>query len=82
MSETKKKSVKKESVQQEMFLQFDGRELSLAELEKRVKADFKAKHDGEELMTLSIYIKPVDNAGYYVANGNIEDVIPLFELPE
>lgn len=82
MSETKKKSVKKESVQQEMFLQFEGKERSLAKLENRIKADFKAKHDGENLATLSIYIKPVDNAAYYVANSNIEDVIPLFELPE
>lgn len=69
--EAKKAAIKKEVVQ----LQFNGKDLSVEEIVAAAKADFKAKNKGT-IKTVEVYVKPEDNAAYYVING-IADKIDL-----
>ena len=48
-----------------LFLQYMGHELT----QEDMVAQVKAKWAGEEMKTLELYIKPEDQAIYYVVNG-------------
>lgn len=48
-----------------VYVQHQGREISVEETVAAVKADWT----GETIKTLELYVKPEDNAAYYVVNG-------------
>ena len=50
-------------------LQIGGTEIDLDELTERVKEDYRLTSDGKEVKELNLYVKPEDNAVYYVVNG-------------
>lgn len=70
--------VKKEPVKTEIRLQLHGNDISLTDLEEKVKAQFVAEgHRAGCIKDLTIYAKPEENKAYYVINdskftGNVD----------
>lgn len=52
----------------EMFLQYQGGEVKLDALVEKAKEDFKSAHKRTPIVSLKMYLKPEDNAAYYVVN--------------
>ena len=69
---------KKFAPKETVVLQFAGAEFDFAKITKAVEADCKKKFKGTA-KTLAIYVKPEDNAVYYVVNGE-EDPSYKIEL--
>ncbi|HIU74416.1 MAG TPA: hypothetical protein IAC62_00870 [Candidatus Pelethocola excrementipullorum] len=66
---TKKATAKKE-VSATVVLQYAGKEISASDLMTRAKMDWSASgHKEDDLKEITLYIKPEENAAYYVANG-------------
>jgi hypothetical protein len=51
----------------EIYLQWQGKELSYTELVERVKADYRAQSNCP-ILSCRIYVKPEEGAAYYVVN--------------
>lgn len=51
----------------EVYIQWNGVEVNMAELVEQAKADFKAQHD-DLILSCRVYVKPQDGAAYYVIN--------------
>ncbi|MBE6000001.1 MAG: hypothetical protein E7239_01135 [Sarcina sp.] len=73
MSEEKSKKEKKsaeETVAEEtVYLQFEGKEISLEEVETAIKENYDSVKKGEDEPTdIKIYLKPEDQKAYYVIN--------------
>ncbi len=68
----KKTSTVKETVK----VQFGGSEYDFSDIKKAVEADYKGKFSGK-VKTLEIYIKPEDQAVYYVINSDFSDKVAL-----
>lgn len=60
----------------EYYVQFAGNEVNVEELAAKAKAAFKETHKRTAVVSCRIYVKPEDNAAYYVINdtffGRIE----------
>ena len=67
-----KPAEKKETV----YIQFDGKEIEMDAVIEAAKADFKANNKGY-LRKLDVYVKPEDNAAYYVVNGKVSGKVEL-----
>ena len=52
----------------EYYVQFNGREINMEELSDKAKAAFKEDHKRTAVLSCRIYLKPEDNAAYYVVN--------------
>ena len=68
----KKAAAKKENV----VVQFAGKEFDVDAVVEAAKADYKANNKGA-VRSLNVYIKPEDNAAYYVVNSKAEGKIEL-----
>ena len=75
--ETAKKTTRKPAAKVELFIEHNGIQASTNEIAKRVKAEYSAKEGATDIKTLNIYVKPEDNAAYYVVNGDIEGKMEL-----
>jgi len=73
---TEKTAARKANVKSEMFIQYDGNQVDSAALLERVQADCAS--EGIKIKELKLYIKPEDNACYYVANGNVAGKVDLY----
>lgn len=83
VKKTAKKAVakkEKEAAKTEFVLQFNGAEVSLADLEERVKAKFVAEgHRAGCIRNLNIYVKPEEYKAYYVINdGKFSGQVEFF----
>ena len=56
-----------------MVIEFGGKQIVAKEILESAKKDFAAKHEGEELKSIHLYIKPEESVAYYVANDGIGD---------
>lgn len=66
----KKAPAKKEEMKAAVYVQFAGKEAAVADLTAAVKKAYvEAGHKESEIKTLDIYVKPEENAAYYVVNG-------------
>ena len=76
-----KKTAKKEYARQalkETYVQVNGNEYKQSEILEKVEASFiEAGHKLTALKNLQLYIKPEDNAAYYVVNGEITGKVDL-----
>jgi hypothetical protein len=64
------------SAEESIVLQYDGRELNIAELKERViSAYVEAGHRRGRISKLNLYIKPEDRKVYYVINDKVSDSI-------
>lgn len=72
--------VKKEPAKTEIRLQLHGNDISLTELEDKVKAKFVEEgHRAGCIKDLTIYAKPEENKAYYVINeGKFTGDVDLF----
>ena len=65
---TVKKVVKKETVVT-ATVEFYGRSVLVSDIAAKATDAYKASHEGVEIETLNLYIKPEENSAYYVVNG-------------
>ena len=79
-AETKKPAAKKTTAKvaakNTVYIQFNGRQVDYDEVLKKVAADCKKQKASSKDVTL--YIKPEDNACYYVANNGIAGKVDLY----
>ena len=65
-------------INQQMILQFNGREFDLGAVEANVKKNWKDSGKKlSEIVDLDIYVKPEEAAVYYVVNKEIEGKVEL-----
>lgn len=74
----KAKTAAKKAVEnkQAVFVQYGDKEVAALDVLEAVKADFKANNKGT-VKTVKVYIKPEDNAAYYVVNDKVEGKVDL-----
>lgn len=75
----KKAPARKSAVKEEVILQFYGKEIKTAELMKQVKTVWtkELKKKVGDMKSVSLYVKPEENAVYYVVNGDVTGKIEL-----
>ena len=59
------------------IVQFMGRDFTVEDIIARAKDAYKAENKNKELKDIRVYIKPEDNAAYYVANDTYAGKIDL-----
>lgn len=74
---TKKAAAAKPVAKKEVVaVQFAGKEYNVDAVVEAAKADFKANNKGS-LRSINVYIKPEDDAAYYVVNGKVQGKVDL-----
>ena len=75
----KKTTAKKEVVKEAVYLQFSGKEVSKDELIAQVKDVWtkEMKKKAADLKSIALYLKPEDEAAYYVINDSFAGKIDL-----
>ena len=73
---TAKKATAKVAAKNTVYIQFNGRQVDYNEVLKKVAADCRKQKASSKDVTL--YIKPEDNACYYVANNGIAGKVDLY----
>ena len=73
---TAKKTTAKVAAKNTVYIQFNGRQVDYDGVLKKVAADCKKQKASSKDVTL--YIKPEDNACYYVANNGIAGKVDLY----
>ena len=77
-SKTVKKAVKEE-LKPEVFIQYQGREAMVADAIEKAKAEFVADgHRVSTIKSLQVYLKPEEDAAYYVINPKFAGRVDLF----
>lgn len=73
-SSTKKaaSAAKKATEKVTAYVEFSGKQISTAEIADKVREAYKASGKKGAIKTIEIYVKPEENAAYYVINGNAE----------
>ena len=78
MATTKKTTAKVEKVV-ETYVEFAGNQVLLSNVEASVKAAYVAEgHRESSIKTMKVYVKPEENAAYYVINDNNVGRVDLF----
>lgn len=63
----------------EMFIQFGGNDAPMATVIEKIRAAFiEQGHRASTIKDLKVYLKPEDNAAYYVINKNFAGKVDLF----
>lgn len=75
-TKTTRKTAAKKTFKKELFFQFDGKQVDEETLVARITEDVKSQN--VEIKDLKMYLKPEDNACYYVANGNLAGKVDLY----
>ena len=74
-----KAAAKKEEAKTEIIVQYQNNEVSLKDLEEKVKAQFVSEgHKAGSIKKLNIYVKPEEYAAYYVINEKFSGRVWLF----
>ena len=73
---TAKKTTAKVAAKNTVYIQFNGRQVDYDEVLKKVAADCKKQKASSK--DVNLYIKPEDNACYYVANNGIAGKVDLY----
>lgn len=77
--ETTAKKTTKKATEVEVYIQFAGNQVVEKDIEDRIKAAFVAEgHKESAIKSLKIYVKPEENAAYYVINEDNVGRIDLF----
>lgn len=79
-TKAKEKAIeKKEAGTPEIYVQFGASESSVQAAVERIRAEYIAQgHRASSIKTLKIYLKPEDNAAYYVINEKVAGRVDLF----
>lgn len=62
---------------EEIIIQYDEKEVAVAEISEKIRQDYKNSGIEEEMKDVKIYVKPQDNKAYYVINGAAEGSVDL-----
>lgn len=54
------------------YVEFSGKQISTAQIADKVREAYKASGNNDTIKTIDIYIKPEENAAYYVINGKAD----------
>lgn len=74
-----KKTTAKKAADVEVFIQFAGNQAVQKDVEDRIKAAFVAEgHKESAIKSIKIYVKPEENAAYYVINEDNVGRVDLF----
>ena len=60
---------KKAEPKAQAFVEFYGKTVAVADIKAKAIELFKASNEGVEIKDITLYIKPEENAAYYVING-------------
>ena len=60
-----------------MFVQFQGAEFAIDDLQKRAEKAYKAEGHTAAIEDIKIYIKPEDAKAYYAINGDVTGELEL-----
>lgn len=72
----KKTAAKKSSVESKVYIQFFGKQVTANDVVALCEADYKSNNKAA-VKSIEVYVKPEDNAAYYVVNGKIEGKVSL-----
>lgn len=64
-----KKPAKKAEPEVNVFVEYMGKQAAAKEVVARAMDAYKAAHADAEIKTFEVYVKPEENAAYYVVNG-------------
>ena len=67
-----KKAPAKKAAEVSLFIEFNGVKVAAEEIVKNVEATYKAQGGKDAIKTLEVYVKPEENAAYFVVNGELE----------
>ncbi|MDD6667722.1 MAG: DUF6465 family protein [Lachnospiraceae bacterium] len=70
-------AAKKAEVKTTAIVQFQGRDFTVEDIIARAKDAYKSENKNKALKDIRVYIKPEDNAAYYVANDTYAGKIDL-----
>ena len=77
-AKTTKKTSKAAEVKDDVVVEFAGVQVSIDEVVENVKKTFAAQGNTEAVKSVKIYLKPEDQAAYYVINDEIEGRMDVF----
>lgn len=73
------KKAEKEALVPEIYVQYTGREANQKDIIENIKAAYVAEgHRAGSIKTLQVYLKPEENAAYYVINQKYAGSVSLF----
>ena len=72
------KKAAKEELKPEVYIQYQGREGVVEDAIKKVTEQFVEGHRASTIKSLQLYLKPEENAAYYVINQKIAGRVDLF----
>ena len=68
---TATKKAAKETVTK-VYIEYNGAKVSVDEMIENVKLTYKGNGSNADIETLEVYVKPEENAAYFVVNGELE----------
>ena len=57
-------------IKESVFVEYGGSQVDIKTVIDNIKAAYSAEGSSEPVKTVDVYIKPEENAAYYVVNGN------------
>lgn len=69
-------AAKKSTVDSKVYIQFFGKQVTAKDVLASCEADYKSKNKAA-VKKIEVYVKPEDNAAYYVVNGDVEGKVSL-----
>ncbi|MEE3450455.1 MAG: DUF6465 family protein [Acutalibacteraceae bacterium] len=73
-----KKAAKTAEVTTDVFVEFNGAQNACKEVVENVKKTYAAQGNTDEIKTIKVYIKPQENAAYYVVNDTVEGKMDVY----
>lgn len=70
-TKTAAKKAAKETVTK-VYIEYNGAKVSVDEMIENVKLTYKGNGSNADIETLEVYVKPEENAAYFVVNGELE----------
>ena len=65
-------AAKKPAAKTSVYIEFNGAKVAVDEVVENVKATYKANGGKAAIKTLEVYVKPEEQAAYFVVNGELE----------
>ncbi len=76
---TKKETTRKESSKEiEVYFQYESHETKQKDLSEKIERAYKEAGHKDAIKHMDIYVKPEENAAYYVINENETGKVDLF----
>lgn len=75
----KKTTAKKQEIKETVYLQYLGKEINKEDVLKKVKENWTKVHKKKigDIKSVTLYLKPEENAAYFVINGDITGSVEL-----